>query len=129
MKTLNYTDEELRAIAAEMFKQLFLSVDKWTFFSWGVSKKHYLEYYGMATLAMRVSGCLHKGWVYISLNDGEDVYEVRLLNLKGKVKETIEPVYCDNLGEVIDNHIERKANWTGAQYLRKAIADSRRKLS
>ena len=110
-------------------QQILWSINKFEYMSWGISKKAAIEYEGMATLALRVSGAVHKGWVFISLNEGMDCYEVRLLNVaRTKVKRTLEEVYCDNLGQVLDGLIERKAEWTDEQYKNKAARDSARKL-
>lgn len=117
------------SVAKTIMEQLFWSSDKMTYFSWGVSRKVALVYNDMPTLALRVSGVLHKGWVYISLNEGMDVYEVRLLNVsKNEVKKTIEEVYCDNLGSVIDGIVERAPGLTDDQYIKKALADSAKKM-
>ena len=73
-------------IAKTINEQLFWSIDKWTYFSWGVSKKVFTFYNDMPSLMMRVSGAIHKGWVVISLNEGSDTYEVRLLNVRKEEK-------------------------------------------
>ncbi len=84
----------------------------------------------MATLSLRVSGLLHKGWVYISLNECKDCYEVRLLNVgRDKIKKTLEEVYCDNLGEVVDGLVEKPAKLTDETYRRRALKDSERKIN
>ena len=119
----------IMATARTAEQQILWSINKWEYMSWGVRQKAAIEYEGMATLALRVSGAVHKGWVYVSLNEGMDCYEVRLLNVaRTKVKRTLEEVYCDNLGEVLDGLIERKAEWTDAQYKDKAVRDSARKM-
>lgn len=121
--------EYVMSVAKTIQSQLFWSIDKWVFFSWGVRVKQAMVYEGMATLALRVSGAVHKGWVYISLNEGKDCYEVRLLNVaRTKVKRTLDEVYCDNLGEIIDSLVERKAEWSDEQYKQKAMRDSARKM-
>ena len=121
--------EFIMATARTAEQQILWSINKWEYMSWGVRQKAAIEYEGMATLALRVSGAVHKGWVYVSLNEGMDCYEVRLLNVaRTKVKRTLEEVYCDNLGEVLDGLIERKAEWTDAQYKDKAVRDSARKM-
>ena len=121
--------EYVMSVAKTIMEQLFWSIDKMIYFSWGVSRKVAMVYNDMPTLALRVSGVLHKGWVYISLNEGADVYEVRLLNVsKNKVVKTIEEVYCDNLGEVIDGIVERAPGQTDDQYFKKALADSAKKM-
>jgi DNA mismatch repair protein MutS len=121
--------EFIMATAKTTEQQILWSINKWEYMSWGVRQKAAIEYEGMATLALRVSGAVHKGWVFISLNEEKDCYEVRLLNVaRTKVKRTLEEVYCDNLGEVLDGLIERKAEWTDEQYKRKAASDSARKM-
>jgi len=121
--------EFIMATAKTIEQQILWSINKWEYLSWGISKKAAVEFDGMATLALRVSGAVHKGWVFISLNEGMDCYEVRLLNVaRTKVKRTLEEVYCDNLGEVLDGLIERKTEWTDEQYKNKAARDSARKM-
>lgn len=119
----------IMATAKTIEQQILWSINKWEYMSWGIKQKSAMEYEGMATLALRVSGAVHKGWVFISLNEGMDCYEVRLLNVaRTKVKRTLDEVYCDNLGQVLDGLIERKAEWTDAQYKEKAVRDSARKM-
>ena len=121
--------EFIMATAKTIEQQILWSINKWEYLSWGISKKVAIEYEGMATLALRVSGAVHKGWVFISLNEGKDCYEVRLLNVaRTKVKRTLEEVYCDNLGEVLDGLIERKTEWTDEQYKNKGARDSAKKM-
>lgn len=121
--------EFIMATAKTIEQQILWSINKWEYLSWGIRQKVALEYEGMATLALRVSGAVHKGWVYISLNEGMDCYEVRLLNVAcTKAKRTLDEVYCDNLGEVLDGLIERKPEWTDEQYTRKAASDSAKKM-
>ena len=122
-------NEFIMATAKTIEQQILWSINKWEYMSWGVSKKAAIEYESMATLALRVSGAVHKGWVFVSLNEGMDCYEVRLLNVaRTKVKRTLEEVYCDNLGKVLDGLIESKTEWTDEQYKNKAARDSARKL-
>ena len=121
--------EFIMATAKTIEQQILWSINKFEYLSWGISKKVAIEYEGMATLALRVSGAVHKGWVFISLNEGMDCYEVRLLNVaRNKVKRTLEEVYCDNLGKVLDGLIERKTEWTDEQYKNKAARDSAKKM-
>lgn len=78
---------------------------------------------------LRVSGAIHKGWVYISLNEGKDLYEVRTLNVRKNVKDTVIDCYDDNIGLIIDGLVERPENLTDVQYAKIANADTRRKLA
>ena len=116
-------------IAKTINEQLFWSIDKWTYFSWGVSKKMFTFWNEMPSLMLRVSGAIHKGWVVVSLNEGSDTYEVRLLNTKKEEKAKYEDIYCDNLGSFIDGKIEKAPGVTDEQYYKVAMEDSRRKMA
>ena len=122
--------EYVMSVANTILKQLFWSIDKWTYLSWGVSKRVAMVCNDMPTLALRVSGLVHKGWVYISLNEGSDTYEVRLLNVgQDKVKTVLEDIYCDNLGTVIGSLIEKPIGMDDKTYRHKALKDSERKIN
>lgn len=116
-------------IANTAHAQLFWTIDTNVYWSWGVSKRIATTYKGMPTLCMKVSGAIHKGWVYISLNEGQDVYEVFLLNNRKREIKHLDEVYCDNLGRVIDGLVERAPEMSDEQYKKLAFADSEMKLS
>lgn len=120
----------LLRIANEIIRQICCGVTLDVVMSWGVSKRIATVYKDMATLALRVSGVLHDGWVYVSLDEGRDVYIVTLLSAdKNKVVQIRDEVYCEELGSVIDNLVERKTEWTDEEYKKLALADSERKLN
>lgn len=117
-------------ITNEINRQIRCSVTTDVVISWGVSKRMATVYNDMATLALRVSGVLHKGWVYVSLDEGRDVYIVTLLSAdKKKVVSVHDEVYCEDLGGLIDSLVERKTEWTDEEYKKLALADSERKLN
>lgn len=117
-------------IANEIIRQIQCGVTPSIVMSWGVSKRMATVYEDRATLALRVSGVLHKGWVYVSLDEGRDVYIVTLLSDDRKTVVNVrDEVYCEELGSVIDNLVERKEEWTDEEYERLAMADSERKLN
>lgn len=97
-------------------RQLMWNVDIATFFSWGVNKMKILLFRDMPTLGINVSGLLHKGWVYISLNEGMDLYEITLLTSNYKVIKTIDEVYCDQLAQIVDELVERSPGMTDLEY-------------
>lgn len=97
-------------------RQLMWNVDIATFFSWGVNKMEILLFRDMPTLGINVSGLLHKGWVYISLNEGMDLYEITLLTSNYKVIKTIDEVYCDQLAQIVDELVERSPGMTDLEY-------------
>ena len=122
--------EILMKIANEINRQIRCGVTADVIMSWGVSKRIATVYQDRATLALRVSGVLHKGWVYVSLDEGRDCYVVTLLSAdKSKVIKVRDEVYCEELGSVIDNLVERKEEWTDDMYKKLAFADSERKLN
>lgn len=120
--------EECNKIAQQAHLSLFCSITKDVYFSWGVSKVGYGFYEGMPTLIMQVSGLLHKGRVLVSLNEGKDVYEVRLQDNEHNIIKTIDEVYFDNLGSLIDSIVEHPTGISNEEYLKRAMEDSRQKM-
>lgn len=122
--------EFLMKIANEINRQIRCGVTADVIMSWGISKRIATVYQNRATLALRVNGILHKGWVYISLDEGRDVYIVTLLSAdKKNVVSVHDEVYCDDLGGLIDSLVERKMEWTDEEYKKLALEDSERKLN
>ena len=116
-------------IGNEIYRQIRCGVTMDGIMSWGVSKRIATVYNDMATLALRVSGVLHKGWVNVSLDEGRDVYIVTLLSAdKKKVISVHDEVYCEDLGSLIDSLVERKTEWTDEEYKKLAMADSEQKI-
>lgn len=116
-------------IGNEIYRQIRCGVTMDVIMSWGVSKRIATVYNDMATLALRVSGVLHKGWVNVSLDEGRDVYIVTLLSAdKKKVISVHDEVYCEDLGGLIDSLVERKTEWTDEEYKKLAMADSEQKI-
>lgn len=109
-------NEYLISVAREINNQILWSINISEYFSWGVSKKQCGMYKDMPTLMLLVNGFVHKGWVYISLNEGKDAYEVRLMNKQRKEVKLIDEVYCDNLGRVIDANVERPLSVSDEEY-------------
>ncbi len=120
--------EYLRQYAETAWEQLFWSARPEVVMSWGVSKKYCTLYKSMPTLILKVSALVHKGYVYISLNEGKDAYEVRLMTNRHECVKTLDEIYCDQLGSIIDGLIEKPAAMTEEEYFTKAMADSEQKL-
>ncbi len=117
------------SIAETAWYQIKCGVGMNVVFSWGVSKRFYTTYKDMPTLMLRVSGAIHKGWVYVSLDELTDTYTITLQNTKHVVKKTVEGIYCDQLGHVIDTLVERPEGMSNEEYSHIAMADSARKMS
>ena len=58
-------------------------------------------------LSFFVNGFKHKGRVNISYNEGQDLFDVYLLDENDKIVDTINMVYFDQLVEVIDERVEK----------------------
>ena len=109
------TNEQVLAIANIINQQISWSAPMKIQWCWGISKRTGFLYKNMPTLGLRVDGFLHKGWVYISLNEGSDTYEVRLMKGNDE-KKLITDVYCDNLGSVLDGLIEKAPGTSDEAY-------------
>ena len=116
-------------VANEAYKQLFWSIDRLTYMSWGVNKLQYTFYEDMPSLLLRVSGMLHKGYVIVSLDEGADAYVITLMTVRRVVKKTMKDIYCDTLGSTIDELIERPAGMNDETYRNKALQDSAKKMN
>ena len=128
MRTQQET-ERCYQVAKTINEQLFWSIDKWTYFSWEVSKKLFTFWNDMPSLMLRVSGAIHKGWVVVSLNEGYDTYEVRLLNVRQEEKAVYTDIYADQVGSFIDGKIERPVGMSDEKYHEIAMKDSQMKMA
>lgn len=91
------------------------------FQSCGVEKRICVYVNDMPALGLLVNGFIHKGWVFVALNEGTDTYEVftTKTNTKAKTIEVvkhIDDVYCDMLTETIDGMVEKDQSWTDEEY-------------
>ena len=94
--------------------------------SWGIERKQAIRWRHMPALALKVNGYAHKGHVIISLDEGQDLYEVECATanwvpVDGK-RET--ELYCDMLGRIIDRMVET-GGMTDKEYQDKASEDWR----
>ncbi len=67
-----------------------------------------------------VQGFLHKGFVQITLNEGTDLFEVKLLSEERETVKFIEDVFLDCLVNTLDENIEKCDNYEQriSEYLR-----------
>lgn len=121
------TPAYISEIARTIFQQLKSTTTFSVRGSWAAQNYQASVYKGMPALTFRVSGLRHKGRVYIAYNEGSDTYDIFLLNMRNRETKHIADVYCDNFGHIIDREVER-GDSTEDVYLRKALADSRRKM-
>lgn len=58
-------------------------------------------------IEFHVQGFKHTGMVQVTLNEGEDLFEVCLISESGETKERHESIFLDNLISVIDDAVEK----------------------
>lgn len=93
-------------IADTIRQQLLATTPRNVIWSWGALHGFFAtEYKDMATLMFKVNGRLFKGDVLISYNE-MDYYEIYLKDASG-IRLAHEEVYFDQLGDIIDETIER----------------------
>lgn len=75
--------------------------------SWGFNSPIRLE----NGLKFKVQGYIHSGWVEVLYNEGNDLFDVSLLNPDGTVKKRETDVYLDCLVDSIDGMVERTPDY------------------
>jgi hypothetical protein len=86
----------------------FFRMHTYLFWSWGANG---FANYNNKALKFKVQGHYHKGYVYIVLN-GMDLFDVYLTTTSGKIKETLNDVYLDQLFTLLDQKIEKLPQYT-----------------
>ena len=77
--------------------------------SWGFDPKTMKPIkYG---IEFHVQGFKHTGMVQVTLNEGEDLFEVCLISESGETVERHESIFLDNLISVIDDAVENVENY------------------
>jgi len=68
---------------------------------------------GMGALKFQVSGMKFKGIVLVVLNfmDTYDIYFGKVEKNEFKIEKTFENIYCDQLGTIIDEYVEKQDNY------------------
>ena len=92
-------------IAKEIYRQIKATFNISILWSWGIEEQRAMTYKNMPSLALKVNGFQHKGWVIISLNEGKDLYNIYLLDKSQNETKVIEDVFCEDL-EILDTLIE-----------------------
>lgn len=62
-------------------------------------------------IEFHVQGFKHTGMVQVTLNEGEDLFEVTLISASGETKERHKSIFFDNLISVIDDAVENVENY------------------
>ena len=62
-------------------------------------------------IQFHVQGFKHTGLVRVTLNEGEDLFEVSLISDSGETVKTIESIFLDELVSTIDEAVEKTENY------------------
>jgi hypothetical protein len=99
-------------VAKTIMSQLY-TMDKNLMWALGATKFTTDSSASMPGLTFRVNGVKHKGYVRITLDEGADLYNVRIFTrrkvlnqaaMKEVVKFEIEEVFFDDLPSILENH-------------------------
>ena len=77
--------------------------------SWGFDPKTLRPI--KAGIKFHVQGFRHKGTVELTLNEGEDLFEISLISDSGEMVKKIESVFLDELISTIDDNVEKVENY------------------
>ena len=77
--------------------------------SWGLDPKTLKPIkYG---ILFHVQGFKHTGLVQVTLNEGEDLFEVSLISDSGEMVKMVESIFLDELISTIDELVEKTENY------------------
>lgn len=77
--------------------------------SWGFDPKTLRPI--KAGIKFHVQGFKHTGLVHVTLNEGEDLFEISLISDSGEIVKKIESVFLDELISTIDDNVEKVENY------------------
>ena len=71
-------------------------------------------------MELHVTGFIHTGFVQITLNEGTDLFEIKLLSEERELVKFIDVIYLDCLVKTLDENIEKCDNYEQrvSEYLR-----------
>ena len=75
--------------------------------SWGFHSAKAIE----DGLAFQVQGFKFNGRVEITYDDGWDLFDIRLIDEDGSIKEQVEGVFVDGIVSTIDNMVEHTSDY------------------
>ena len=98
-----------RNLELAMYIWRILKTQMTVIMSWGIDPgQAKVIDYGME---IHVQGFLHTGFVQITLNEGTDLFEIKLLSEERELVKFIEDVYLDCLVDTIDREVEKCDNY------------------
>ncbi len=108
-------ESRARRIATTILRQIKADPDRLCD-SWAMARPTATHYHGAPALLFEVNALQHTGRVIVSLDEGRDLYDIRTLSDKGETLAERLGIFCDDLGAVIDELVERPATMTDEEY-------------
>lgn len=99
--------EHLKEVAQTILDQIIGTTTWDVRGSWGMNNPRYTQFQDFPALMFSVNGFLFSGEVIVALDEGLDVYRLYLWDKVNEPQLVNENVYCDELGDVIDRHVEK----------------------
>ena len=108
-RNMKATENANRNLELAMYIWQILKTQMTVIMSWGIDP-------GQAKvikngMEIHVQGFVHTGFVQITLNEGTDLFEIKLLSEKRELVKFIEDVYLDCLVKTLDENIEKCENY------------------
>lgn len=108
-RNMKATENTNKNLELAMYIWRMLKTQMTVIMSWGLdpSKARVID----NGMEVHVLGFLHTGFVQITLNEGTDLFEIKLLSEKRELVKFIEDVYLDCLVKTLDENIEKCENY------------------
>ena len=108
-RNMEATENTNRNYELAMYIWQILKTQMTVIMSWGLdpSKARVID----NGMEIHVQGFLHTGFVQITLNEGTDLFEIKLLSEERELVKFIEDVYLDCLVKTLDENIEKCENY------------------
>ena len=108
-RNMEATENTNRNYELAMYIWRILKTQMTVIMSWGLdpSKARVID----NGMEVHVLGFLHTGFVQITLNEGTDLFEIKLLSEERELVKFIEDVFLDCLVNTLDENIEKCENY------------------
>ena len=108
-RNMDTAENTNRNLELAMYIWRILKTQMTVIMSWGLdpSKARVID----NGMEVHVQGFLHTGFVQITLNEGTDLFEIKLLSEERELVKFIEDVYLDCLVKTLDENIEKCENY------------------
>ena len=108
-RKMEATENTNRSYELAMYIWRILKTQMSVIMSWGIDP-------GQAKvidcgMEIHVQGFIHTGFVQITLNEGTDLFEIKLLSEKRELVKFIDGIYLDCLIDTIDRAVEKCDNY------------------